>query len=192
MCILSPSYYISATNLLSVKTWSCLSLIACLLSLPTTAYSSYGNQNTICLRSVLADSIPAILCPDEHIPHYYCYRVADPIRIDGKLDEAIWSQVERSHAFKDLISGEDTYLKTQAALVWDDTNIYVAYWVEEPYLQASLLDRDAPIYRDNDVELFIAGKNAYYEFEINAYNTIYEVFFIWEASFEQAGYHKLE
>ena len=27
---------------------------------------------------------------------------------------------------------------------------------------------------------FIAGRNAYYEFEINALNTIYEVFWIWK------------
>ncbi|NND07737.1 MAG: carbohydrate-binding family 9-like protein [Saprospiraceae bacterium] len=141
---------------------------------------------------MLVDSLPLVLCPEEHIPHYNCYRVADPIWVDGKINEGIWGQVNKSDPFRDLVSGDDTYLDTRVALVWDDTNLYVAYWVEEPYLQASLLDRDAPIYKDNDVELFIAGKNAYYELEINAYNTIYEVFFIWEASLYRAGYNKLE
>jgi hypothetical protein len=36
--------------------------------------------------------------------------------------------------------------------------------------------------------LFIAGRDAYYEFEINAFGTIYEVFFIWEREFESSGY----
>jgi len=39
----------------------------------------------------------------------------------------------------------------------------------------TLTERDSPIYKNNDVELFIAGKHSYYEFEINAFNTIYEV-----------------
>lgn len=48
---------------------------------------------------------------------------------------------------------------------------------------ATLTERDAPIYTDNDVELFIAGEDAYYELEINALGTIYEVFFIWEDAY---------
>src|SRR4029453_19129497 len=61
-------------------------------------------------------------------------------------------------------------------------------WVEEPFVEATLTERDALIYEDNDVELFIAGRDAYYEFEINAFGTIYEVFFIWEREFESSGY----
>ena len=73
--------------------------------------------------------------------------------------------------------------------MWDDTFLYVGYWIEEPNVQARLTERDAPIYEDNDVELFIAGQDAYYEFEINALGTIYEVFFVWEEAYERAGYH---
>ena len=47
------------------------------------------------------------------------------------------------------------------------------------------------IYNDNDVECFIAGPDAYYEFEINAFNTGYEVFFVWEDTFEKSGLSKL-
>ena len=50
-----------------------------------------------------------------------------------------------------------------------------AFWIEEPFVTATLTERDAPIYQNNDVEVFIAGQDAYYEFEINALGTIYEV-----------------
>ena len=63
-------------------------------------------------------------------------------------------------------------------VIWDDEYLYVAYWIEEPNLQASITERDGLIYQNNDVELFIAGQDTYYEFEINSYGTIYEVFFI--------------
>src|SRR5690606_159270 len=40
-------------------------------------------------------------------------------------------------------------------------------------------------------ELFIAGADGYYEFEINAYGTIYEVLFFWEDVFEKKGYARM-
>ena len=91
-----------------------------------------------------------------------------------------------------MISGANTIHKTQAAVLWDEEYLYVGYWIEEPNLQASLTERDAPIYTNNDVELFIAGEDAYYEFEINSYGTIYEVLFIWEEAFVKKGYSLLE
>ncbi len=73
-------------------------------------------------------------------------------------------------------------------MLWDDNRLYVGYWVEEPNVAATLTERDSPIYKNNDVELFIAGKDSYYEFEINAFNTIYEVFFIWEQAYDKGGF----
>ena len=58
-------------------------------------------------------------------------------------------------------------------------------------VEARLTERDALIYEDNDVELFVAGQDAYYEFEINALGTIYEVFFVWDETYERGGYHLL-
>ena len=130
-------------------------------------------------------------CNEEEIPHYTAYRISSAPKIDGHLDEEIWLTVSKSARFRDLISGAETIHDTRAAVVWDDEYLYVGYWIEEPNLQASLTKRDAKIYKDNDVELFIAGKDAYYEFEINSYGTIYEVFFIWEESYKSGGYDKI-
>jgi hypothetical protein len=73
-------------------------------------------------------------------------------------------------------------------VLWDEQYLYAAYWIEEPNLQATLTEQDAPIYQNNDVELFIAGSDAYYEFEINAFGTIYEVLFIWEEAYNNGNY----
>jgi len=43
------------------------------------------------------------------------------------------------------------------------------------------------IFRENDVEVFIDGGDCYYEFEINALGTIYEVFFIWQDAYKRGG-----
>jgi hypothetical protein len=126
--------------------------------------------------------------PEDRIARYTARRTTSPIVVDGRLDEADWQATERSPRFADLIGGRPGIHDTRAAVLWDDTSLYVGYWIEEPFVEATLTERDAPIYENNDVELFIAGRDAYYEFEINAFGTIYEVFFIWERAFESSDY----
>lgn len=133
-------------------------------------------------------SSTALPCADRDIPHYTARRVARPPVIDGRLDEPAWQAAERSSRFVDLITGEPTLYDTRVAVLWDDDNLYVGFWVEEPNVAATLTRRDSPIYENNDVEVFIAGRDAYYEFEINALNTIYEAFFIWEEAYERGGF----
>ena len=130
-------------------------------------------------------------CREEDIPHYSAQKITDTLTIDGKLDETIWKNTSRSNRFTDLVSGAATYLDTRAAVLWDDKNLYVGYWVEEPNVTATYTQRDAPIYKDNDIELFIAGQDGYYEFEINSFGTIYEVLFFWQDSFRKKGYDQL-
>jgi hypothetical protein len=127
-------------------------------------------------------------CPAEAIPRYSARRVAEPITIDGRLDEKCWQTVLRSPRFVDVLTGEPTLYDTRAAVLWDDRNLYVAYWVEEPKVAAKLTEYGSYIYQENDVELFVAGRDAYYELELNARNTIYEVFFIWEEAYSTGGY----
>lgn len=130
-------------------------------------------------------------CCEDSIPRYIAKRVGKAPVIDGKLDEEAWKNAERSSRFVDLIHGTATYLDTRAAVLWDDDYLYVAYWLEEPNVTATLTERDAPIYQDNDAELFIAGADGYYEFEINSFGTIYEVLFFWRDVFEKKGYSQL-
>lgn len=132
--------------------------------------------------------MPSFPWPEDKIPHYTAYRVDEPLAIDGRLSEASWGAAPRSPRFVDLISGERPIHDTHCALLWDDTALYVGFWVQEPFVTAYLTERDSLIYEDNDIEIFIAGQDAYYEFEMNAFGTIYEVFFIWEEAYERGGY----
>jgi hypothetical protein len=127
-------------------------------------------------------------CPENEIAHYTAYHVSEPITIDGKLNEAAWRQAPRSPRFVDIITGRPTIHDTYAQLVWDDKNLYVAYRVQEPFVHARYTTNNSPIYYDNDVEMFIAGRDAYYELEINGYNTTYEVFFIWDDAYRTSGF----
>ena len=70
-------------------------------------------------------------------------------------------------------------------MLWDDEYLYVGFWVEEPFVAARLTERDALIWSENDVEVFVAGSEAYYELELNALGTIYEALFVWEDAYER-------
>jgi len=117
-------------------------------------------------------------------------QISEPIDVDGKLSEASWSKAARSESFVDLITGKSTHLKTHVSLLWDQTNLYIGYQIEEPNVTAKFTKEDDPIYQDNDVEFFIAGQDGYYEFEINAHGTIYDGLFVWQSAYETSGLAK--
>ena len=134
---------------------------------------------------------PQLLVDPTRVVRYAAAKCSQELVIDGKLDEACWQNATRTNRFVDLISGSPTIHDTRAAILWDATCLYIAFWVEEPLVVAKFKHRDAPIYRDNDIEVFIAGKDSYYEFEMNAYGTIYEALFIWQDAYERDGYDKI-
>lgn len=133
----------------------------------------------------------AFPCQEEELAHYTAYRVGSKVKVDGRLDEPAWQQAPRSPRFVDILTGKPTLYDTRAAVLWDAKRLYIAFWVEEPNVKATLTERDSPIYENNDVEVFIAGRDAYYEFEINALNTIYEACFVWEDAYERGGFAAL-
>lgn len=130
----------------------------------------------------------AFPCPEDQIAHYTAYRVSEPLHVDGKLEEPGWKAAPRSPRFIDILTGKPTMYDTHAAILWDDQNLYVGFWLEEPNVQATFTKHNSPIYENNDAEVFIAGRDSYYEFEINALNTVYEAFFMWEDTYDKDGF----
>ncbi len=116
---------------------------------------------------------------------YVCRRTASRPTLNGRLDHPSWRSAEKSPRFVDMVSGEPGYFDTRAAALWDDDFLYVAFWAEEPFVRASLTERDSLVFLENDLELFIDGGDCYYEFEVNALGTVYEVFFIWKDAFDK-------
>lgn len=118
---------------------------------------------------------------------YTCYRTCQPLLIDGNLDKPAWQRAPRSPRFVDTVTGAPGFYDTRVATLWDDQNFYVAFWVEEPFVEAHHTERDSIIFQENDIEVFIDGGDSYYEFEVNALGTIYEVLYIWRDAYIRGG-----
>lgn len=64
-------------------------------------------------------------------------------------------------------------------MLWDDEYFYIGALLEEPHVWATLTNHDSVIFHDNDFEFFIDPNGdtlEYYEFEINALNTGWDLF----------------
>ena len=69
--------------------------------------------------------------------------------------------------------------RTRAKMLWDDTYFYIAAEMEEPHVWGTLTKHDSVIFHDNDFEVFLdpdGDTHDYYEFEINALNTGWDLF----------------
>ena len=112
---------------------------------------------------------------------YLCYRASAPIQIDGRLDEAAWQSAPWTDVFVD-IEGDvkpKPRFQTRAKMLWDDHYFYVGAQLEEPHVWATLTKHDSVIFHDNDFEIFIdpdGDNHEYYEIEINALNTEWDLF----------------
>jgi len=131
-----------------------------------------------------AGAPPAKTRPTEKVPvqpaTYISYHAKGPITVDGRLDEPDWQRAPTSAPYVDIVTGKPAWYDTRASVLWDDKYLYFGLRAEERDVRAKLTKHDDFIYNDNDMEIFIAGKDAYYEFEINALNTVYDVFWIWQ------------
>ena len=126
---------------------------------------------------------------EEGLKHYTACRTSGPIVVDGRLEEPAWNQAVRSPRFEDLEEpGRPGLFDTRAAVLWDDDYMYVGFWVEDPDVRATYTKRDSMICEENDVEVFIAGKDTYYEFELNPLGTIMERFYVWQNAYVEGGY----
>lgn len=117
---------------------------------------------------------------EKNLYHYDAKRVSRNFNIDGNLNKDPWKNTKFSERFVDLVNGVPCFWDTKIAALWDDLNLYVSFNIEEPNIQAHFKNRDDRVYLENDVEIFIAGDNCYYEFQINALGTVYEVFYIYQ------------
>lgn len=126
-------------------------------------------------------------CDEKDLAHYTCLRTPRPIKVDGRLDKPEWQRATKSGRFVDLVTGTPGFLETRMAALWDDENLYVGFWVEEPNVRARLTERDSFVWTENDIEIFIGGEDCYYEFQVNALGTVYEVFYIWQDAYRRGG-----
>ncbi|HEY6952574.1 MAG TPA: carbohydrate-binding family 9-like protein [Bacteroidota bacterium] len=112
---------------------------------------------------------------------YICYKTQERITIDGTLNELSWQKAPWTDFFLDIegMKKSPPRFRTRAKMLWDDSCFYVGAELQETDVWGTIVERDAVIFHDNDFEVFIdpnGDNHEYYEFEINARNTVWDLF----------------
>lgn len=109
------------------------------------------------------------------LPEYTICRTAGPITVDGQLDEPSWLAAVEVGPFHFPWWEEGQKEQTIVKLLWDEENLYLAYFCLDRHISAIVTERDAPVFNDDTIEAFIAPDpddvKRYINFEINCRGT---------------------
>lgn len=114
---------------------------------------------------------------------YICTYATGPVEVDGKLSDKAWKNAQWSSEFED-IEGDikpRPRFATRMKMLWDSEYLYIGAWMKEPHVWGTLTEHDSVIFHDNDFEVFIdpdGDNHEYYEFEMNALNTGWDLFLL--------------
>ena len=92
---------------------------------------------------------------------YPCVRLAGPIKLDGRLDDAAWQSAPEQTGF--LIAATGTFaFKRQTAfrMGWDDEALYLAFRCMEP--EAAALAKDPGARAQENIEVFLMPRFGHY------------------------------
>jgi hypothetical protein len=111
---------------------------------------------------------------------YRCQKIDRPLVLDGFISDPLWSQAQWTDDFTDITGDPATKprFRTRVKMLWCDDYFYVAAEMEEPHVWGTITEKNEIMFNDNDFEVFIdpdGDSQNYYELEINALNTIWEL-----------------
>jgi len=111
------------------------------------------------------------------LPTYTIKRSAEPITIDGVLDDAAWGRIKPVGAFMLHDGSGPPHFETEAKLCWDDNYLYVAFSCVDNDIWGTHTKHDDPIYDQEVVEIFINPSGDmvnYYELEVSPRNVVWD------------------
>ncbi len=135
------------------------------------------------LLLVIGCSSPPTATTERMPKSYVCRSTSGAITIDGRLDAGEWDGADWTDDFVD-IEGDvkpTPRFRTRAKMLYDEKYLYVAAYMDEPHVWATLTEHDQIVFHDNDFEIFIdpnGDTEEYYEIEINPLETIFDLFLV--------------
>lgn len=112
---------------------------------------------------------------------YVAHQTHEEIEIDGLANESVWEKAPWSEDFIDIEGEKIPKYKTNMKMLWDEEYLYFYADMKEPHIWGTLKQRDTVIFYNNDFEIFIdptGDTHNYMEFEMNALNTVWDLFLV--------------
>jgi hypothetical protein len=103
-----------------------------------------------------------------------------PVKVDGKLEEAVWKRAPSTGPFIDAYNGSKLPYQTQAKVAWDQNNLYIAFECPDTDIFSELKERDDKLWMQDAVEVFIdANRDGqdYLELQVSPKGVIFDSYF---------------
>jgi cellulose/xylan binding protein with CBM9 domain len=115
------------------------------------------------------------------LPVYEVWRSATPIKIDGKLDDAVWAKAPLFPDFVMNLDGSVGSYKTEARMLYDDSFVYFAFRCLDDNIWATFKKRDQHLWDEEAVEVFLQAdpqQPSYIELEVNPLGTMLDIYLL--------------
>lgn len=107
----------------------------------------------LCLLSAGVEAEQADAAPPGERPHYHAGRAAQPVDVDGVLDEPAWAQALAVELAYETFPGKNlpAAARTEMLVTYDEDNLYVGFRARDPEptaIRARIADRDTIAHDD--------------------------------------------
>jgi Carbohydrate family 9 binding domain-like len=128
---------------------------------------------------VVAANIPVVVKAPPVLNRYLVRKTAKPIKIDGKLDEPAWKAAPSTGLFVNTMTGEPAQPNTEAKLLWDNQNLYIAFENTDTDVWSTLTARDSKLWTQEMDEVMIDANGdgkGYIELQVAPNGTIFDTY----------------
>ena len=141
---------------------------------------SSGIVSSLCAALLIGGASLAVLGQNAAAPQTVkVRRAAQPPRVDGKLDDAVWKDAARV-VLGAALGGPPAEAPTEAWLAYDATHLFLAFRCPDPDIWTAHRGRDAHMWTEDVVEAFIDLDPAdpeYVELEVNPHGDLFDGLF---------------
>ena len=128
---------------------------------------------------VTAATVPVQVKAPPAVQKYLVRKTPKPLKIDGKLDEAAWKAAPSTGLFVNTMNGEGQKPDTQAKLLWDSQNLYIAFENVDSDIWGDLTARDSKLWTQEMVEVMVDANGdgkGYIELQVAPNGTIFDTY----------------
>lgn len=114
------------------------------------------------------------------LPVYEVSRTTQPIKVDGKLDDAAWAKARVANLVLNRDGSPSPY-KTEARVIYDDQFLYFSFRSMDDNIWATMRRRDAHLWEEEVVEVFLQAdphQTSYIELEVNPLATMLDIYLL--------------
>jgi hypothetical protein len=112
---------------------------------------------------------------------YEVSRTATPIKVDGKLDDAVWAKAPRFSDFRLNLDSSPSPYQTEAKALYDDKFLYFSFRCRDDNIWATFKTRDLHLWDEEVVEVFLQAdpqQPSYIELEVNPLGTMLDIYLL--------------